>query len=206
MTPIELTVFEKSNGPLTKRIALRDGKIVNDSSACFMANGIARRVTISSMQALADLISSLKPNEAYALGRLKDGLPYCCKVVRSGKLNGSEDPSVIARTLDYLNFNEGPGFVLLDFDSKGMSEAAARRLEECNGFWGAICQVLPALETIACVERASTSSGLRNKETGESFEGSGGLHVVVPSFCPTFTTDAGLQVLAGEWFRPQALS
>jgi hypothetical protein len=96
-----------------------------------------------------------------------------------------------------------------------MSEAAARRLEECGGFWGAICQVLPALETIACVERASTSSGLRNKETGESFEGSGGLHVVVPVtdaadiprfFCPTFTTDAGLQVLAGEWFRPQARS
>jgi hypothetical protein len=65
----EITVFEKSGGPLTKRLALRDGKIVNDSSACFMAHGVARRVTISSVQALADLINNFAPNQAYALGR-----------------------------------------------------------------------------------------------------------------------------------------
>jgi hypothetical protein len=35
----EITVFEKIGAPLTKRIALRDGEIVNDSSACRMANG-----------------------------------------------------------------------------------------------------------------------------------------------------------------------
>jgi hypothetical protein len=39
----EITVFEKIGAPLTKRIALRDGKIVNDSSACRTANGYARR-------------------------------------------------------------------------------------------------------------------------------------------------------------------
>jgi hypothetical protein len=181
MSPVEITVFEKTNGPLTKRITLRDGKIVNDSSGCFMADGTARRVSIASMQDLADLINGLKPNEAYALGRLKDELPDCCKVVRKDKLNGSEDLSVIARSLDFLGFNEGqPGLALLDYDTKGMSEAVASRLEECGGVWGALCEVLPALETVACVERASTSSGLRNRETGESFPGSGGLHIVIP--------------------------
>jgi hypothetical protein len=35
----EITVFEKVGGPLTKHLALRDRKIVNDSSACRTANG-----------------------------------------------------------------------------------------------------------------------------------------------------------------------
>jgi hypothetical protein len=131
------------------------------------------------MQSLADLINSFKSNEAYALGRLKDGLPDRVRVVVAEelrKLNGAGGPSVIARTKNYIAFNEGePGIVLLDFDRKGMSEAAARRLEECGDLWGPLCEILPALETVACVERASTSSGLRNRETG-----SGGRHIVIP--------------------------
>ena len=180
--PTEITVFEKVGGPLTKCIALRNGKIANDSSACRMANGFARRVTIDNVQSLAGLINGFKSNEAYALGRLKDGLSDRVQVVRKDDLNGAEDPAVIARTLDYLAFNKDePGLVLLDFDTKGISAATLRRIEECGGdFFGAVCEVLPALETVACVERASTSSGLRDRETGEAFSGSGGRHVVVP--------------------------
>ena len=88
MMPTEITVFEKTGGPLTKRIALRNGKIANDSSACRMANGFARRVTIDNVQSLADLINGFKSNEAYALGRLKDGLPDRVQVVRKNDLNG----------------------------------------------------------------------------------------------------------------------
>ena len=66
---VEITVFEKHGGPLTKRIALRDGKMANDSSACRMANGSARRVKIDKMQVLADLIDNLASNQACALGR-----------------------------------------------------------------------------------------------------------------------------------------
>ena len=40
----EITVFEKSGGVLTKRLRLRDGKIVYDSSAGLMAHGFAHRV------------------------------------------------------------------------------------------------------------------------------------------------------------------
>ena len=35
----------------------------------FMAHGVARRVTISSAQALADLINNFASNQAHALGR-----------------------------------------------------------------------------------------------------------------------------------------
>ena len=176
----EITVFEKSDGPLTKRIALRDGKIETDSSACCMTKGFAHRVQIHSMQELASLINNLKPNQAYALGCLKDGLPERVPVVTRDKLNGAKDPSVIARTLDHLVFKEGgPGLVLLDIDVKGMPDTVKHRIEECGDIWGALCEVLPALETVAYVERASTSSGLRNKETSETFPGSGGSHIVI---------------------------
>jgi hypothetical protein len=177
----EITVFEKSDGPLTKRIALVDGKIVNDSSACRMANGFARRVKIDTMQVLADLINTFTASEAYALGRLTDGLPDRVRVVRRDKLNGAGDPFVIARTKDYVVFKEGePGFDLLDVDCKGMPETVERLLNECGGVLGALCRVLPALKTVARVERASTSSGLRNRDTGETIPGSGGLHIVIP--------------------------
>ena len=57
----EITVFEKSDGPLTKRLALRDGKIDSDSSNCRMARGTARRNKIDSVQALAELINNFDP-------------------------------------------------------------------------------------------------------------------------------------------------
>jgi hypothetical protein len=177
----EITVFEKIGGPLTKRLALRDGKIVNDSSACFMANGSAHRVKIASMRALADRINNFAPNQAYALGCLKDGVPDGAKVVVADELKDKCDPSVIARTKQYLVFKKGePGFVLLDIDVKGMPDTVKRQIEECGGLWAALCKAFPAFKAVARVERASTSSGLRNKETGETFPGSGGCHIVIP--------------------------
>jgi hypothetical protein len=177
----EITVFEKSGGVLTKRLALRDGKIVNDSSACFMTHGSAHRIKIYNMQGFADLINNFAQNQAYALGRLKDGVPDGAKVVVADELKDAGDLSVIARTKDYLIFNKGePGFLLLDIDVKDMPDTVKRRIEECEGVLGALCQVFRAFKTVARIERASTSSGLRNKDTGEGFPGAGGCHIVIP--------------------------
>jgi hypothetical protein len=177
----EITVLKKNGGPLSKHLELRDGKIVNDGSACFMTNGTAHRVIIESVQGHADLINSFAPNQAYALGRLKEGVPDGAEVVVADKLNGGADPSVIARTKEYLIFKEGePGLALLDVDLKGIPDTVKRRLEECGGALGALCEVLPVLKTVARVERASTSSGLRNSKTGEEFPGSGGMHIALP--------------------------
>ena len=53
----EITVFEKIGGPLTKRLALRDAKIVNDSSACRTANGHARREQTRPAQTKAEQLT-----------------------------------------------------------------------------------------------------------------------------------------------------
>src|SRR5215472_10371453 len=149
MTPIEITVFEKTGGPLTKKISLHNGKIISDGSACLMSEGTARRVVIDDIETLASLINGMKSNEAYALGRIVDGQPAVCRVVTKEKLNGGMR-GTIARTRDYLAFGEGkPGLVLLDYDAKAMSEAVRANMEQCGDLWGALCEVLPGIGEVA---------------------------------------------------------
>jgi hypothetical protein len=61
-----------------------------------------------------------------------------------------------------------------------MSETVGQHFDDCGGLIGALCEVLPVLETVGMVERCSTSSGLRNTETGETFRHSGGKHLFIP--------------------------
>src|SRR5262249_8497912 len=133
----EITVFESANGPLTKRIRLADGKLAI-APAAWMARGTARRVRLGSVQELADLINGFTSQEAYGLGRLKDGIPDHVLVVTDDKLDGTTGPSVIARTKEFLVFKEGePGLALFDVDVKAMPEAVASRMAEYDGdVWG----------------------------------------------------------------------
>ena len=78
----EITMFTKSEGPLTKRISLsEDGSVKSDGGACLMAKGVAGRVAIADVQQLATLIEQLQSNQAIALGALRTGLPDQVKIV-----------------------------------------------------------------------------------------------------------------------------
>jgi hypothetical protein len=73
--PIEITVFTKSGGPLSKRISLNgDGTVKSDGSACVMMRGWARRTHLAGVHDLAELIDRLETSEAIALGRLRPDL------------------------------------------------------------------------------------------------------------------------------------
>ena len=177
----EITVFTKSGGKLTKRIHLVDGAISNDSSACAMAEGEARRVSINlnSIATLATLINGLGPKQAYAIGRLKEGLADHVDIVTADKLADFHGkPSVAARTKEHLVFVAGAAAIcLLDIDLKGLSEDAKQRIGD--DVWKALCDVVPSLATAARVVRCSTSHGLRNRETGDTYPSSGGLHIAI---------------------------
>jgi hypothetical protein len=178
----EITLFEKQGGALSKRIWLDpSGRVSSDGSACLMTQGTARRIEIADVRGYADLVNDCASNEALALGRLKDGLPQRVCVVTADKLNGGSEPATIARTKQFLVFEPGAGgLVLFDFDPKGMSAAVERRLRECGGLHGALVTVMPALETVGMIERASTSAGLRHSKTGVTFPHSGGKHIAIP--------------------------
>jgi hypothetical protein len=178
-SPFELTIFAKTGGPLTKQISIgADGSIKADGSQCVMPSGIARRFRFTNMQELADEIAELEPNEALALGVLRPDLPDRVKVVTRSKLNGANHPGIIARTQDYIVYRAAePALDLIDFDTKGMPQVVAKRLEELGGFWPALISIIPELARTARVVRASTSAGLCNSRTGEKLASSGGRHV-----------------------------
>jgi hypothetical protein len=177
---IELTRLTKHGGPLTKRIFLTpDGTLVKDGSACVMGRGVAERVRLDGVDALAALIEGLAPSQALALGALRPDLPDNVQITTKKKLlNGVARPDIIARTGADINYN-GPAFALLDFDSKGMPTAVAAELARAGGFWAALRTVLPALGAAARVTRRSTGAGLSRADTGEALPGSDGMHVFV---------------------------
>ena len=87
--PIKLVVFNKTGGPLTKRITLTaDGKITSDGSACTMSRGRAKRVRIGGLDELAALIEGLTSEQAIALGALRDELPDEVRIVTKAALAG----------------------------------------------------------------------------------------------------------------------
>jgi hypothetical protein len=87
----------------------------------------------------------------------------------------------IARTGEYLlYYSKRPAFALLDFDTKGMPEEIAARIDEVGSYWQALVAIVPELGTVGRVIRASTSAGLFRTDTGERLPGSNGLHIYVP--------------------------
>ena len=178
---IEVTVFRKSGGSLTKRIALGpDGSIKSDGSQCIMTRGMARRFVFSAacMRDLGSKIDQFGPDEALATGAMRPDLPDTVQVVTKRKLNGGSHPGIIARNQDFLSFRAGkPAIVLIDFDAKGMPPTVAAKLDELGGLWPALASIIPELERTARIERASTSAGLYDEQSGERFPGTGGRHV-----------------------------
>jgi hypothetical protein len=175
---IELTVFSKAGGPLTKQISLApDGSIISDGSACTMGGGTAHRVRIDGLDALAALIETLKSSQALALGALRSDLPDTVEIATKARLNGETRPDIIARTGANIVYRKNePALLLLDHDAKGMPPEIAERMREVGGFWEALVSVAPELRTAAHLLRQSTSSGLMRKDTGERLGGSRGLH------------------------------
>jgi hypothetical protein len=180
---IELTRFA-SAAPLSKEIALAADGSVQSTSHAVLTQGTARRVPVPDIHTLAEIVAGIEPNEALALGRLRSDLPENVKITtraRLGRINGAARPDLIARTAANIIYApRAAAFVLLDHDRKGMPPEIADRIAAAGGFWPALLDVLPALDGVAHLDRASTSAGLYRTDTGEKLEGSGGRHVFVP--------------------------
>jgi hypothetical protein len=178
---VEIVRFTKSDGPLTKRIYLaEDGSARSDGSACVMPRGFAERFPISDIGQFGDLIGGLKSNEAIALGALRAGLSDEVKIATKRALNGSTRSDVIARTESNIVYKAGQSaLALIDFDTKGMPEDVQDRLGQLGGCWPALLSVVPSLELIARVTRASTSAGLYRIDTGAAVPGSNGQHIYI---------------------------
>ena len=100
--------------------------------------------------------------------------------VTTARLLSSASEGTIARSLDFLEFKPAaPAFMLLDIDRKGMPQAVADRIDVAGGVVQLLTELFPALMKGARVERASTSAGIVNTASGETFARSGGMHIYV---------------------------
>ena len=176
---IRITRMKKAGlALLSKRIELEDGKPVSDGSRCAMVNGSATRVVLNAGTPAADLaalILDLGSHEALVLGDhvAEDDMIEITKAAHADPARG-----LYGRSLETFGFKEGePAAVLLDYDQKAISDSAHAAIEAAGGYESAIASLIPSYPTLARVTRASTSTGIRNEETGATFPGNGGLHL-----------------------------
>ena len=103
---------------------------------------------------------------------MRDDLPGAARLVL--KDDAADDPGSVARTADNFTYRPGePAFVLLDYDTKGMPEDVRACVAAFGGFTGALAAVCPGIAGAGYVERHSTSAGVRNTETGETYTADG---------------------------------
>jgi hypothetical protein len=177
---------DPSGALLSKRIWIEpDGKLKSDNSVCKLAAGTAVTRPMPDAAGLAGLIDSLGSSNALALGSIVGVTPgTIVRVVTAKALKNVPEAqrgtAVISRTREYLPFMAGqPGWMLIDFDRKGMPDAVQNRIDVAGGLWQALLAVTPGLAMAKRVVRPSTSAGLSHSDTGERFAGSGGMHLYV---------------------------
>jgi hypothetical protein len=142
MTP-NITLIKKcgANPLMSKRIFLDEqGALQSDGSQCLMIQGEAERVLAGTAGKLAEIISHCPSHSAISLGALKDGLPSSVSITVPRNLK--DNPGAITRSRHYINYRPGvPGWVLIDFDTKGLPTEIAARIERAGGMWNALLKV-----------------------------------------------------------------
>lgn len=165
-----LTLISSSRGPIVKRFSWHNDDVVVVPAAQIYS-GHARTVPVEGPEELARFIDNLSSCEALSLGRLQQmGQTY---PLAAQHLRRQGD---IARTKDFFRWNDGPAWMLLDIDTKGLpavvlNKVAGRDLADV------IMQVVPEIATAPLFIRASSSAGIA-LPNGDLRQASG-LHVYV---------------------------
>jgi hypothetical protein len=163
---VALTLITNSTGPATKTFSLdADGKLVKKSAAQIV-RGEARRVAVSGVAGLLNLVKGLSSNEALVYG-LADVNPARIVTQRRRALNGSA--GAVCRDEKTFHFAEGlPGVLMLDYDPQPDHPAKSR--EELDAI---ICAAMPELAAVERAWRASSSAFIYRSD-GTELIGSGG--------------------------------
>jgi hypothetical protein len=205
---IELAGLIKNDGTVTKHIQLSpEGKVTNDSAACWIATGSVHRTRYDDWRTFAGTLENMPPNGAITLGMLCPERPEDSAYLVTKDNPCHKNPGRVARTKEFFQYRPVPTLALLDHDTKHFSIAVKERVEALGGLTWAIESVCPALATAGTILRASTSSGISNAETGEEYPSSGGFHLYVlvddgtdiPRFLKVLQERCWLVGLAGYW-------
>lgn len=158
-----------SNNVISKGFRLR-GTALEKVDGGSMFSGVAERIRVDSLAALADVIAELTPKQALTFGSVLT--PGDHHIVTTKK--NQKDGQNIARTRDFFGFGEDQeGILLLDYDPpKDGSPLSAKDLVDTLT---AVCPVIGECETLV----SASASSFIYKVDGTEMRGSKGWHVFV---------------------------
>ena len=165
-----ITIIASSHGPIVKQFSYVDGAVHVEPSAQ-VSRGKAKTVALKGPEELLRIITSLKSNEALSLGRLQEvGRTY--PLTSEGLRREGE----ISRTKSFLFHHEGPAWMLLDVDVKGLPPHILEKINN-RDLYDVIVGVVPELACAPTLVRPSSSAGITLPD-GSSRPASG-LHIYV---------------------------
>ncbi len=168
--PSLITIISSDHGPIVKQFSYVDGEVHAEQWAQ-VSRGKAKTVALKGPEELLRIITSLKSNEALSLGRLQEvGRTY--PLTSEGLRREGE----ISRTKSFLFHHEGPAWMLLDVDVKGLPPHILEKINNRN-LYDVIVGVVPELACAPTLVRPSSSAGITLPD-GSSRPASG-LHIYV---------------------------
>lgn len=127
----------------------------------------AETLDVPTAEALAGVIKDMTVNQAILLGTAPGMRDYSI----------GPDQIITSRSQAHFSAVEGEGWVLLDFDRKGMPAAVRARMRELGGALPALLHVWPELAHAARVVRPSSSAGVHREGEDAPDLSAAGLHV-----------------------------
>ena len=154
-TPLIVSVISASKPAVLSKTYWLDAGQLRKQTGGQMVAGDVRRVYLDTLQAFAELLGSLRPNQALAYG-----LP----TAEAAAIRIASDPDVlagkaIARTRQYFTYGDGAGVLMLDYDPPPTGDAYTRAQ-----LLDALYTALPELQGVGLVWYPSASSHITNAE------------------------------------------
>lgn len=191
---MKLTVIDSEQPKtLTKTYSLKGGEIQKTTVAS-MSKGHAKTVQLDGMSEFAELLKTLKSNQALAFGVTGfDDIGILSKkqFETKGKPSG-----FIPRAKDRFNWNRGAGIMVLDYDPSKQSDNALSREQ----LFEALGKVL-SLDGVARVWWTSSSSHIYNTNTGEEVNGLKGQRLYIAVTDATDIPRAGKVLFERLWLN-----
>jgi len=166
---MDLSVFTKDLGILTKDIRLIDGEIIKDGSQCRMANGSVQTISIKDLLAFKELLDSLNQSQAIALGTSDE-----CDKLQSVRVvkKGLEKAGQISRSKAFFTFKQKPALIVFDYDPQPHSPALS-----LDNIHKQLLELMPELVNCEILALGSTSAGLYKSEDKPPETFTGGCHL-----------------------------
>jgi hypothetical protein len=176
-TPFSLSVLTATKGNPSKRLVPdANGKPIRDLAyALGIAAGRVEHVRVAGLDGLRGLLTRIQPNQALVHGIPKGSHPGdVLRLVLAEQYIGTS--GTVARTLDCFDYPPGVRLLMFDYDPdpaapEGIASAGAL-LTRLTGLW-------PALANVGWLATTSTSSAIRDKQTGAWLRPPEGMHVYV---------------------------